>query len=130
MKKGMVFLLISMALLAGCRDAVIRNYEEQPIVRYDGSKLSMEKVERAIVLAGRDLGWVMQSAGEGRMVGILELRDHKAVVDIEFDSSSYSIKYKDSSNLLYQPPNKIHRQYNHWVANLVKRINASIELVQ
>ena len=39
------------------------------------------------------------------------------MVDIVFDTSKYSITYKESSNLDYKN-HKIHRNYNRWVANL------------
>ena len=46
--------------------------------------------------AGSQLGWQMQPTGPGRISGRLALRTHLAVVDIEHDTKSYSIKYRDS----------------------------------
>lgn len=129
MQRILVLVLVTITMV-GCRQAVIRNIEDTPIVRYDNRPLSLEEVERAIVYAGAELGWRMQPVEPGNMIGILDLRSHKAVVDIVYDANSYSIHYKDSENLLYEAPNIIHRKYNNWVANLIKNINASVQRIQ
>ncbi len=46
---------------------------------------------------------------------------HAAVVDIEHDTRSYSIKYRDSTNL-NAGDGMIHSNYNGWIQNLEKAI--------
>ena len=53
------------------------------------------------------------------------LRDHRAVVTVIYDTKSYSIKYKDSSNLNYDGKS-IHKNYNGWVENLDKAIRSNL----
>ena len=59
------------------------------------------------------------------MTGTLALRTHVAVVDIQFDSKTYSIKYKDSTNLDYTG-NSIHKNYNGWIENLDNAIRVQL----
>ena len=81
----------------------------------------MQQVGEAIVSAGNSLGWQMKPESPGRMTGTLYLRDHRAVVDISYDARSYSIAYKDSSNLQYDG-SSIHNNYNGWIQNLDRAI--------
>ena len=87
-----------------------------------------EDVRQAIVRAGTGLGWQMKAEGPGRMTGRLALRTHVAVVDITYDSKSYSIRYKDSANLDYNG-STIHRNYNSWVQNLDRAIQAQLTAI-
>ncbi len=48
-----------------------------------------------------------------------------AVIDLEHDTKSYSIKYRDSTNLNAKD-GMIHRNYNSWVQNLDKAIRAEL----
>jgi hypothetical protein len=81
----------------------------------------MAEVQQAILRAGTQLGWQMQPEAPGRISGRLALRTHLAQVDIEHDTKSYSIKYRDSTNLM-AGDGMIHRNYNGWIQNLEKAI--------
>ena len=50
---------------------------------------------------------------------------HVAVVDIEHDTKSYSIKYRDSQNLTPRD-GMIHKNYNGW--NLDKEIRTQVQV--
>ncbi len=89
----------------------------------DGS-MPLTEVTKAITSAGAKHGWEMRVEKPGNIVGTLHLREHEAVVDIVYDSKSYSILYKSSQNLQYDETNKtIHKNYNGWIRNL----NVSIQ---
>jgi hypothetical protein len=50
-----------------------------------------------------------------------------AVVDITYTLDDYSINYRDSTNLKYNPgDNSIHSSYNKWVGNLRKAIDTQL----
>ena len=85
----------------------------------------MEDIEKAIIIAGAGLGWRIKSKSPGNLIGTLALRDHIAIVDIKVDTEKYSITYKDSTNLKYDGTN-IHSNYNGWIQNLEKSINAQL----
>jgi hypothetical protein len=117
-------ILVAAAALvfAGCATTQpIYNVEKAPIVGPAGKTLSMTEVQQAIMRAGTQLGWQMQPEGPGRLSGRLALRTHLAVVDIQHDAKSYSIKYRDSTNLDARD-GMIHRNYNGWIQNLEKAI--------
>ena len=112
-------------LLVGCRTADLYNVQNAP----GASKaVSMADVETAIRRAGHGLGWQIVPQGPGKAEGTLVLRDHLAVVDITYDIKSYSIRYKDSSNLQYDGKT-IHSNYNGWIQNLDKAIRTQLDLL-
>ena len=117
-KRGLILALAcSMLVLAGCRSAPVLNIVEAPV----GVARSAQQVEQAIISAGNSLGWQMRPSGPGRIEGTLLLRDHRAVVDIDYSPKTYSIRYKDSSNLNHEG-GTIHKNYNGWIENLDRAI--------
>jgi hypothetical protein len=68
------------------------------------------------------LKWEMEVAAPGHIIGTLDLRKHVAVVDITYDTKTYSITYKKSTNLMMVSddgtPVGIHPNYNGWIQNL------------
>ena len=118
MKRGLTLAVaFSLLVLAGCRSAPVMNVVDAPV----GVSRSAQQVEQAIVSAGNSLGWQMRPVGPGRIEGTLLLRDHRAVVDIDYSPRTYSIRYKDSSNLHYDGAS-IHKNYNGWIENLDRAI--------
>jgi hypothetical protein len=91
---------------------------------------TMENIGKAIMRAGLTLGWQITPMGPGRAEGVLVLRRHRAVVDITYDTGSFSITYKDSVNLDYDAQEKtIHSNYNGWIRNLEKAIRAQVSVL-
>lgn len=124
MLKALRFLIPAMALLVvGCRTSPVYDVNQAQIVA--SRPVSMTEVEQTIRQAGASLGWQMVPKGPGNIEGTLILRDHRAVVDIRYDTKTYSIKYKDSSNLNYDGTN-IHSNYNGWVQRLDNTIRARL----
>ena len=87
--------------------------------------MSKEEVRAAILRAGATLGWQMKDEGPNMLVGTLMLRTHTAVVEIPYSSSNYSIIYRSSTNL-NESGGKIHKNYNGWIQNLTRGINAQL----
>jgi hypothetical protein len=111
-------------LLVACRGAVqVLNVNSAPVVT--SKSATVQDVEKAISRAGATMGWQMAPQGPGKMEGVLVLRNHRAVVDINYDAKNYTIKYKDSSNLQYDGTT-IHPNYNGWIQNLDKAIRAQL----
>ena len=124
MKKLLASMLVlSAVMLAGCRTAPIYNVNDAAIP--SGKQHSMQDIQSAIVRAGDKLGWVMRVVKPGEIEGRLALRTHVAVVSIPYTQKSYSIVYKSSENL-NQQGSEIHSNYNGWVQNLERRINAEL----
>jgi len=119
--RRILFVLGVALLLAGCTTRPILNVTDQPVVTTAGKPVSPDQVRNAIVKAGNSLGWVMTPVSPGLVNGRLALRDHLAVVDIRYTATTYSITYKDSTNLNYRD-GQIHKNYNGWIENLDRDI--------
>jgi hypothetical protein len=104
-------------LMVGCRTAPILNVKDAPVNVAVGQSASLATVEQAIIRAGIGLGWAMKVEKPGLIIGTLNLRDHTAVVEIPYSTTSYSILYRNSVNL-DQQGDAIHKNYNGWVQNL------------
>jgi len=120
-------LLLGLALaafVAGCRTAPVLNVVDAPVVA--NKPPSMQDVQDAIRRAGAALGWRMEPVKPGLIQGTLELRTHKAIVEIPYSTTAFSIKYKDSVNLDYTG-DSIHSNYNGWIQNLEKGIRTQLQ---
>jgi hypothetical protein len=126
MKKLMwVVAAFAMLAAAGCNTMQpVQDVVDAPIVS-EGKQLSMADVQRAIQRAGVGLGWQMKPVKPGQLTGQLDLRTHRALVDITHNTKTYSIKYRDSTDLAAKD-GQIHRNYNGWVQNLDKAIRAQL----
>lgn len=93
----------------------------QPVPsRVDGSKLTLAEARGAIMKACTNRRWIPRVLEPDKLsVSILIRGRHYAEVSIPFDRSSYSIIYVTSRELDADvKKNKIHRNYNKWVAVL------------
>lgn len=118
-------LVIATAALAGCNTMPIQNVSDAPVTTATGKRLSENQVRDAIVRAGAALGWQMKEERPGMLVGTLNLRKHVAVVSIPYTASSYSVQYRSSVNL-DEKDGQIHKNYNGWIQNLTRGINAQL----
>jgi hypothetical protein len=112
-------------LFMGCRGPVPVYNVEAPVSA--NKAVTAEDVEKAIIRAGSTLGWQMVPRSPGLVEGTLLLRKHRAVVDVNYDTKTYTIKYKDSTELDYDAPaQRIHPNYNGWIQNLDKAIKVNL----
>ena len=118
-------IVLTMALI-GCKTAPVFNVTDAPINASE--KATAEDIKKAILSAGASLGWQMKEVEPGHIVGNLFLRKHSAVVDIPYSKESYSITYKDSTELKYDGSN-IHSNYNGWIENLNRAIQARLSIL-
>ena len=109
--------------LMGCRTAPIYNLESAPV--NVSSSASLVDIKKSIISAGAALGWQMKEVEPGHIVGTLYLRKHMAKVDIPYSKTGYSITYKDSLELNYDGT-VIHKNYNGWIQNLDRGIQARL----
>lgn len=130
MKKFITLALMLVLFFAagGCRTAPLYNVNNATIISPSEKPLTLKQIEKAIMIAGVNLGWQMEPIKEGHILATLELRTHVAIVDINYTPTTYSIIYKDSTNLKYDG-NNIHSNYNSWIQKLRKRINNQITLL-
>jgi hypothetical protein len=122
-----ITILIATLALSSCGTAPVYNVQNATVVA-NVSNASSSQVRKAIISAGKVLGWTIKDAGPGRLEGKLFLRTHYAKVSIPYSSESYSIIYKDSKNLEYDGTS-IHRAYNGWIQNLNKNIQLQLSIL-
>jgi hypothetical protein len=114
-----VFLVVG---ITGClMSKPIYNINNDQIISFPSMPLN--KAGELIRQAGATRGWAMSLQKPGHIVATLMTRSHTVAVDIYYTTNTFSIVYKSSSNLDYDPStNTIHRNYNRWVRNLEKAI--------
>ena len=134
MKRAMkitAMILILALGFTGCRTSNILNVPNQTVVAPATKKtLTQDDVFKAIARAGGGLGWMIQKQRDGVVLATLNVRDHQAVVVINYSASGYSITYKSSINLKYDEEKQtIHSNYNGWIKNLDNAIKLQINLL-
>jgi hypothetical protein len=108
----------------GCNSTVpVKNFDNQIITQFGDSTSTVKSVQKSIVRAAVTLGWKTKVTSDNAIVATLDIRKHQLVVLITHDDKSFSIEYRDSTNLKYNGT-KIHRQYINWVTNLIRSIHA------
>jgi hypothetical protein len=109
------------ALNAHARGSVpIINHEAVPAITASGQPASAEQIRAALQAAGTPRGWQITPAGNGKALAVLNVRGkHSVSADVAYTRGQYSIKYRDSSNMNYEPSGLIHPKYNMWVQTLV-----------
>jgi hypothetical protein len=117
---SMLVVCMAVVMVVGCRGGgQIYQVKDAPVQTATGNQPSLAEVEKAIIQAGVGLGWIMAIAKPGEIIGTLNLRSHQAVVSIPYTSKTYSILYKDSSNLKYDAEKQtIHENYASWIQRL------------
>lgn len=123
--------LVTLVVLiaTGCGGALVQNIDNSGYI--SGKKLSLSKVEATIKKGAMRRGWISKRIKPG----LLEVRNnvrgrYLVVLNISFDTRGYKIMYKESQNLKYDPQtNKIHPNYNKWVANLERDINYELSKI-
>jgi len=126
-KSGILLLAFTLVLpLAACkRQAPLRNWVDMPVVGAKNGPVAKEKVKEVILEACKNRGWAAREVSPGLIRAELNARQkHSATIEIPYSGASYSIIYKDSFNLRYNPATQtIHNQYNNWVINLRRDID-------
>lgn len=118
-----LFAALLFLTVASCRQAAI--YDVNNMSLNASPSATMEDVESAIKRAGSGLGWHIKTISAGLLEARLPIRAHIAVTDIRFDTQTFSITYKDSTNLKYNAKNRtIHSNYVGWIQNLQNAILA------
>ena len=123
---GKFLIILTLALaptMIGCRRSPVYNVTDSSFTT--PKKVKLDQVREAIERAGHGLGWQMEPAGPGHLIGTLHLRTHMAQVDIPYSATGYSITYRDSRDLKYNGTT-IHSNYNGWIRNLDQAIQQQL----
>jgi hypothetical protein len=119
MKRFAAVLGLALSLVA-CGPTAVYNVRS---TAFSPPQATQEERGEQIKRAGAGLGWTMKEAGPGRLNAVLLQGNQRAVVDIHFDVTSFTIVYADSAGLQYDG-SRIDPLYNDWVERLEDAIVA------
>jgi hypothetical protein len=125
--------IIATLMLVGCRATVpVQNVVKASYgsASYaNAGKLTLNDYEKAINRAGTYRKWVSKPVVPGHIEATNVIRTkHTVAVDIFFNTETFSIDYKRSTNLKWNPTSRtIHPHYNSWVKLLEADIKAEIQ---
>ena len=125
-----LFLLVA-GVASGCENVrPIYQVESRPMPELS-KPLTLNQIEARIIKAGKMKNWSVRAIEPGRIRGTLTIRRRSAVVAIDYDLQTFSIRYKSSYKLYagkawpgqaYEGEFVIHRKYNGRVRALERAI--------
>jgi hypothetical protein len=126
-RQGLLAMCICAAVVQGCsRTRPIYNVMNHPIPAI-ARPLTDGDIARAITLAGASRGWNFVSVQPSQLRGTLDDGKHRAVIDVYYTQTTYSIMFNSSDNLK-QSGGSIHRNYDNWIRNLERDIDAQLAI--
>ena len=120
--------LLAMAPLALASDPV-KNIEDQAVPALkDGTRMTPEAVEKAILDACAHRKFQAAVIEPGLITARWVHGSHSFEVAIPYNESTYSIRYQSSERMDYNPArNRIADAYNDYVAGLAEHIDARLD---
>jgi hypothetical protein len=125
---GIFVAALVLVVMIGCRaGGQVYEVKDAPIQTATGKELTLEQVQKAIIDAGIKQTWIMTPVKPGEILGEFNVQSHQIHVTIPYSTKQYSILYKDSSNLRYDPVKRtIHVNYQKWIERLDNEIKARL----
>jgi hypothetical protein len=136
-KKGLPLLLLLSALLvfsAGCGRPMAAP-SGSVTASISGKPFTAGDMRAAIIKGCAARNWRVTDAGPDTMEATISMRNkHTVVVSIPYTATSYTINYKDSTNMGYKAKDdgtfSINKNYNKLVLDLEQAIQSQIALKQ
>jgi hypothetical protein len=79
----------------------------------------------------RNRGWTFVEESPGSILATIDVRSHEVVSRITYTGSSLEFAYVSRKDMMYQVSSngieKIHRNYNGWIANVVRDTQPYLE---
>jgi hypothetical protein len=127
MRRFWLYSIVVLALgTSACQNPLVYNVEQTPLNA--PASATIGDVERAILAAGTKRGWIMRVVDPGHIVASHTRGSHSATVDIFFTTATYSIAYKESTDLDYED-GRIHGTYNRWIEYLKRDIALYVQTI-
>lgn len=122
-----ILLVVAVLTLTACATT-------KPLYNAEGisftQTLTQEQAENAIVAALKYKRWRVTDVTKDKVFAEIHVRSHFAKIEIDYTTTTFSIRYVDSNNLDYKStPPKIHRNYNKWISLLENEIVNNAALV-
>jgi len=87
--------------------------------------VTAEELSETVVAAGHREGWRVREDGPGKIVAEKRVRNHRALVAIDYDAAGYAITLLEADDLLYDGT-YIHAAYNRWIEALEESIRQEL----
>ena len=127
-RMGGIVACLLLTAVVGCR-AGGQVYEVKDAPVESAKPLTLDQVQKAIIDAGIKQTWIMTPIKPGEMLGEYNVQSHQIHVMIPYTTKTYSILYKDSSNLRYDPVKRtIHVNYAKWIERLDNEIKTRLKM--
>lgn len=125
---GIVVVSLAIVVAVGCRaGGQVYEVKEAPVQTASGKTLTAQQVQKAIIDAGIKQRWIITEVKPGELLGEFNVQSHTIHVTIPYSTQNFSILYKDSSNLRYDPEKRtIHVNYAIWIQRLESEIKARL----
>jgi len=125
---GATIACMVLVAVMGCRaGGQVLEIKDAPVLTASGKVATIDQVQKAIIDAGIKQQWIMTVVKPGEILGEFNIQSHTIHVTIPYTSNKYSILYKDSSNLRYDPVKRtIHVNYAIWIQRLDTEIRARL----
>ncbi|MFZ4834987.1 hypothetical protein [Rouxiella sp. Mn2063] len=122
--KVMLTLVLSTALLAGCanKSEPIHNVMESIAASH-----TKQEMQKAIVIAGSQQGWIMSSPEPGLVTGMRSTDKYSAQIKVTYSENYFTIHYVNSTNLDARD-GFIHKMYNRWISDLDQDIKVQLSI--
>ncbi len=121
-RRSLVLASVLLAI-AGCKTTDVHNV---PRTAFTGPvSARLQDVGEAIWAAGRREGWRVRETAPGEVSAEKNLRTHRALVRITYDTQGFDITLLEADGLEYDGRH-IHKAYNEWVAQLEKAIQDEV----
>ncbi|MBU6420580.1 MAG: hypothetical protein KGL98_06635 [Gammaproteobacteria bacterium] len=129
MKTAMLISCLLLVLsLTACIPIPLQNYDNVPALGFQNQSLNVKQIERGIYNGSYMQAWSTVTVAPGHIVATHIETPRKVVVDIFFDAHSYSIHYKSSQDMDFNPgTGTINPRYNRWTADLRDSINTALQ---
>jgi hypothetical protein len=120
--------LLSVAPIALADDPLKELIDQEVPALKDGSRMALTDVERAILDACARRKFKATVVEPGVIHARWEHRGHSFDISIPYTNSAYSIRYKDSVRMDFNPDKRrIDDAYNEYVAGLAEHIEAGLD---
>ncbi len=111
----LMFVLIA---IGGCRSVTVAEVRDEPFFAA-AKDADLNQITQKILEVGRQRQFGMKVITSGHIEAVYFHRNARAVMDIKYTTEHFSIIYKDSTGLKYNPAeHTISSHYNTWVKNL------------
>jgi hypothetical protein len=118
---------LGLFVLTACSGPAIYTGGHAPVSQI-GNTPSLAQVDKAVKdsLIGR--GWIPQKVSANSYIGLYKKRSLMAKIKVLFNTSTFTIKHLESTNLDYDGSDQsIHPTYNRWIQNLERDIRKRVD---